>query len=128
MTISFDDTLLAAPAIQLAIEPTGINYELAFNSMENFNNIIVVLSAILGVVSILFAITSSVLGYKLMGFEILLPIQLIYLSLSHLNQPVSALGSLYTLSFSTGYNRLDAFSYLDNFNLTPGLMVLQRDG
>lgn len=95
--------------------------------MENFNNIIVVLSAILAVVSILFAITSSVLGYKLMGFEILLPIQLIYLSLSHLNQPVSALGSLYTLSFSTGYNKLDTFSYFDNFNLTPGLMVLQRD-
>lgn len=95
--------------------------------MENFNSIIIVLSAILAIVSLLFAVTSSALGYKLMGFEMLLPVQLIYLCLSHLNQPVSALGSLYNLGFSTGYNKLESFNIYDNFNLTPGLMVLQRD-
>jgi hypothetical protein len=73
------------------------------------------------------ALASSVLGYKLIGFEILLPVQLVYLSLSCLNQPASALGSLRTLSYSTGYNQLKAFNLNDNLSLTPGLMSMQRN-
>jgi hypothetical protein len=47
--------------------PCGSNYQLTFNQLENFNNIISLLSNVLGAIALLFAIVSSVLGKKLIG-------------------------------------------------------------
>jgi hypothetical protein len=126
VNISIDPAYLYSPSMQLAISPSGVNYALVFNSTDNFNSIILLLSAVIGGLALVFAIVSSVLGYKLIGFEIMLPIQLMYLSLSELNHTSSALGSLKNLSFSTGYNQIASFTLTNSMSVQPGLQVMQR--
>jgi hypothetical protein len=64
---------------------------------------------LVGGLAFLFAIVASVLGYKLIGLELLLPIQLVYFSLASLNTPSSTIGSLHGLSFANGFNKIKAF-------------------
>lgn len=77
--------------------------------MEKFNTVVTMITELLGGLAFVFAIVTSVLGYKLLGLEILLPIQLVYFSLASLNTPSSTIGSFYGLSFSNGYNIVRAF-------------------
>lgn len=72
------------------------------------------------------AIVSGIVGYKLIGFEICLPIQVIYFTMLMLDVPQASISSLYSLSFSSGYNRLSSFNILDQLSLDKGLIVLQR--
>ena len=72
-------------------------------------------------------IVSGIVGYKMIGFEISLPVQITYFSLCLLNVPYSAISSLYGLSFSTGYNTISSFSLKDNLDLDKGLIVLQKN-
>lgn len=62
-----------------------------------------------GGASFIFAIIAGMVGFKMVGFELCLPIQVTYLTLCYLNVPYSSLSSLYGLSFSTGYNQISSF-------------------
>jgi hypothetical protein len=77
--------------------------------MEKFNTVVTMIAELFGGLAFIFAIVASVLGYKLIGLEMVLPIQLVYFSLVTINIPSSAMGSLYGLSFSNGYNRMKPF-------------------
>ena len=72
------------------------------------------------------AVVSAVLGYKLIGFEIVLPVQVAYFALMMLAVPQASISSLYGLSLSYGYNTLTSFSLADNLNANKGLIVMQR--
>jgi len=80
-----------------------------------------------GAGGILFSVVSAIIGYKMIGFEICLPIQVIYFTLSLLNVPYSSMSSMYGLVYSTGYNQLASFSLLNNLDLDKGLIVLQKN-
>ena len=84
-------------------------------------------SLVVGGFALALAIAAGIVGYKMVGFEIVLPVQVTYFTLSMLNVPYSALSSLYGLSFSTGYNQVASFELLNNLNLDKGLIVLQRN-
>lgn len=80
-----------------------------------------------GGASFIFAIVSGLVGFKMIGLELCIPIQVTYLTLCYLNVPYSSLSSLYGLSLSTGYNQISSFELLNYLNLDKGLIVLQRN-
>lgn len=123
VTIVFDTAVLSAPPIQLIITPSGSNYALTFNSIDKFNSVILLVSGFVGGLALVFAVVSSVLGYKLIGFEILLPVQCIYLSLAELGHTSAALAALRNLSYSNSYN-LQPVLPASN---PQGLFILQRN-
>jgi hypothetical protein len=125
VTIYFDNAFVFAAQLELTIAPSGINYQLAFNPIDSFNSIISLLAAVVGGFALFFAVASSVLGYKLIGFEVLLPVQVMYFSLAILNHTYSALGALRSLNYSNGYNKVGpGFSLADAPRMLPGMMVM----
>ena len=84
------------------------------------------MGAFIGGLAFLFAIVSAILGYKLIGFEICLPVQVIYFSLLMLDVPQASISSLYGLVFSSGYNQLSSFNLQKQLGLEKGLIVVQK--
>jgi hypothetical protein len=80
-----------------------------------------------GGLALALGIVSGVLGYKLIGFEICLPLQVTYFTLLLLSVPQASLSSLYGLDLSSGYNKLEPFNLLASQQLDKGLIVLQRN-
>lgn len=80
-----------------------------------------------GGLALLLGILSGALGYKIIGFEICLPVQVTYFSLLLLNVPQASMSSMFGLTLSSGYNQLESFDLLQNQNLDKGLIVLQRN-
>jgi hypothetical protein len=63
----------------------------------------------LGGLVLLFAVIAGILGLKLIGWEIAMPVQISFFTFLLVNSPLSAINSLVGLSFSTGYNQLKVF-------------------
>ncbi len=124
VTVFFDNSLVWAPQVDLVITPVGLNYQLSFNAVDSFTSLIGMLGAVVGVTALIVALASSVLGYKLIGFEIMLPVQIMYLALSELSHTYSALGQLRTLNYSNGYNQLVPYSLASS--APAGLLVMER--
>lgn len=85
------------------------------------------MSIFVGAGGLIFAIVAAIVGYKMIGFEICLPIQIIYFSLCLLDVTYSSMASMYGLVYSSGYNQLSSFSLLENLDLDKGLIVLQKN-
>ena len=68
VNISFDETKRYSASIELYPQLNGVNAKLAFSSFESYNNIVYFLALFVGGGSLLFAIVSSIIGYKLIGF------------------------------------------------------------
>ena len=62
-----------------------------------------------GGLALIFAIVAGIMGFKLIGWEIAMPVQLSFFTFLLINAPLSPLNSLVGLSFSTGYNQLRTF-------------------
>ncbi len=68
LNISFDYTKIYAPSIVLYPLLEGVNAKLEYGVFEVYNNIIYYLAMFAGGLSIVFAIVSGILGFKLIGF------------------------------------------------------------
>jgi hypothetical protein len=64
-----------------------------------------------GIVAIILAVFASVVGLKLVGIELLIPVQIIYFSLSTLNYMPSYLSTLTNLKYSNGYSSIVNYDY-----------------
>jgi hypothetical protein len=126
ITVGFNETQIYAPKVNIYADMNGVNARLDFGTFESYNNIVLYMSMFVGGAGLVFAVVAGLVGFKMIGFEICLPVQVTYLSLCLLNVPYSALSSTYGLGFSTGYNQLSSFDLLSHLNLDKGLIVLQR--
>lgn len=128
VTIYFDNALVFADVVELQIVPQGMNYQLAFNAMDSMNSMISLLAAGVGAFALLLALVSSVLGYKLIGFEVMLPLQACYFALAELSRTFTALGALRSLNYANGYNQVAAFDFKEarGQGALPGLIVMER--
>lgn len=74
-----------------------------------------------GFLTILIAIFASVVGLKLAGIELLIPVQLLYFSLAAMGSQSSFSSNLVNLKYSNGYSALVAYeisrTYAQNKNL-----------
>jgi len=74
----------------------------------------------------MFGVFSGAIGFKLIGWEICMPVQVVFLSFILQNEPLSALSSLVGLNLSTGYNQIQTFNTITSMGLDKGLMIMQR--
>lgn len=80
-----------------------------------------------GVLAILLTIFTSVVGLKLAGIELLIPIQLIYFSLSTLKFRPSYVSSLNNLKYSNGYSGILSYDYDRTYSQHSALVGIQYE-
>ena len=77
-----------------------------------------------GVVAIVLAIFASIVGLKLAGIELLLPVQLLYFSLSAMSSQTSYSSTLSNLKFSNGYSFITSYNYQRTYNQNKKLVAI----
>jgi hypothetical protein len=65
-----------------------------------------------------------VVGLKLAGIELLVPVQLIYFSLSALKTYSSYLSTLSNLKYANGYSSIQSYNYARTYNQHPNLVAI----
>lgn len=78
---------------------------------------------LVGIIVLVLALGTSLYGRKLMGFELILPVQCTYFGLSCLSGVTATIGQLKNLYYSTGYNTIPKASLNENSNYA-GLSVI----
>lgn len=104
----------------------GVNARLDYGVFEAYNSIIYYVAMFVSGLGLAVAVVAAGLGYKMIGFEICLPIQVTYFALILLEVPQAAISSLFGLTLSSGYNQLRSFAIRDNLSFDKGLVVLQK--
>jgi hypothetical protein len=77
----------------------------------------------IAIYAVVLAITASVAGLKLVGVELLIPVQLIYFSLSTLPSRSTYSYILYNLRFANGFNTITPYSYLRSYSQNKNLVA-----
>jgi hypothetical protein len=78
-------------------------------------------------VALIIAIFASIVGLKLAGIELLIPIQLIYFTLSTISQQRSYNFVLNDLKFSNGFNTLISYSYARTYSQSKSLVGMNYE-
>ena len=76
------------------------------------------------VIAILLAIFSSVVGLKLVGLELLLPMQLLYFSLSAIGTHSSYISTLSNFKYANGYSVIVPYDYQRTYNQDKNLVAM----
>jgi len=80
-----------------------------------------------GIFAILLAIFASVVGLKLAGIELLIPVQLIYFSLATLTYMPSYISTLANLKYSNGYSSIVSYDYFRTYSQHQNLVAIQYE-
>jgi len=65
----------------------------------------------LSFLAIIIALVSSLAGYKLFGFELILPIQAVFFTLLTMSNPPPFISQLKFMIYSNGFNGLFTYNY-----------------
>ena len=82
MNISFHNLSFFAEPKTVNFSPVGINAMLVIDHYNSLNNILSIVISICILIAVLIAIFASVVALKMVGIELLIPIQIIYFSLA----------------------------------------------
>ncbi len=75
------------------------------------------------------ALISSFLGEKLLGIELILPVQAAFFSMATLpNKVLSPISALWSLKYSNGYNSLEKYDLATNYMLDNRITIMQYSG
>ena len=75
-------------------------------------------------ITVVVAIFATVVGLKLAGIELLLPVQLLYFSLSTLGAQSSYPSSLSNLKYSNGYSAVTSYEYYRTYSQNSNLVAM----
>lgn len=125
LKVSFTNDLsfYADPTV-MSFTATGINAQLTLDTQTSFNNILPYIVMAEGIITIIVAIFASVVGLKLAGIELFLPVQLLYFSLSTIKSQSSYSSSLANLKYTNGYSVITAYDYLRTYDQNPYLVAI----
>lgn len=108
----------------MSFTATGINAELTIDSQSSLNNILPYIVMAEGIITIIVAIFASVVGLKLAGMELFLPVQLLYFSLSTIKTQSSYSSSLANLKYTNGYSVISPYDYMRTYDQNPFLVSI----
>lgn len=74
--------------------------------------------------TVVLAILASVLGLKLAGLELILPVQLIYFSLAAIGPQASYVSALASLKYANGYSAIAAYDYDRTYSQDKNLVAM----
>ena len=80
-----------------------------------------------GVLAILLALFASIVGLKLAGIELLMPVQLIYFSLAALEKRPSYVSTLNNLKYANGYSGILNYDYFRTYSQNSKLAGMQYE-
>lgn len=79
--------------------------------------------------ALVLALVAAFLGEKMMGIELILPIQAAFFTMvTFPTKILSPISALWSLKFSNGYNSLDKFDLTTNYMLDSRVTLLQYSG
>jgi hypothetical protein len=100
-----------AEPIVVSFTCIGANAELVIESYNSTNKMLEYIIMGMGVYALLLAIFSAVVGLKMVGIELLVPVQLIYFSLATLPAQSTYSFILNNLKYANGYSTIKSYSY-----------------
>lgn len=107
----------------------GRNAKLEIGKAHPQVNVITYVALAVAAFALVLALVAAFLGEKMMGIELILPIQAACFTLvtfpKNILSPISA---LWSLKFSNGYNSLDRFDLTTNYMLDSRVTLLQYSG
>lgn len=105
--------------------PVGCNYRLTYDSLSQFNSIALLVAQICGGLALLISLISSVAGYKMIGVELILPIQFVYFAMVCFKFPMSIIASFKGFAFANGYNKVIAWNLAQRYHMSSGLVIAE---
>jgi hypothetical protein len=105
----------------------GINAQLTLDTSASFNDILPYIVEAEGIIAIVVAIFASIVGLKLAGLELLLPVQLLYFGLATVGAQSSYMSSLSKLKFANGYSAIATYSYIRTFSQNSHLVAIEYE-
>ena len=126
-SISFNNMTFFADSQTVSFTATGINAELVLDQYASFNTILEYIVMTEAFVALLVAIFASVVGLKLIGIELLIPIQLIYFSLSTISQQRSYNFVLNNYKYANGFNTLVPYAYSRTYSQSKNLVGMNYE-
>ncbi len=105
----------------------GINAQLVLDQYASSNTIIGYIVMAEAFIALIVAIFASVVGLKLVGIELLIPIQLIYFTQSTISQQRSYNFVLNNFKYSNGFNTLAPYSYARTYSQSKSLVSMNYE-
>lgn len=126
-SISFNNMTFYADSQTVPFTATGINAQLVLDQYVSSNTILEYIVMAEAFIALLVAIFASVVGLKLIGIELLIPLQLLYFSLSTVSQQRSYNFALNNLKYSNGFNTLVPYSYARTYSQNKSLVAMNYE-
>lgn len=126
-SISFNNMTFYADSQTVPFTATGINAQLVLDQYASSNTILEYIIMAEAFVALLVAIFASVVGLKLIGIELLIPLQLIYFSLSTISQQRSYNFVLNNFKYANGFNTLVTYSYARTYSQSKSLVAMNYE-
>lgn len=82
MNISFTNMSFFADPMTVYFKPVGINAQLVIDKNQSIQSMLSIVLTICILLAVLIAIFASIVSLKMVGIELLIPIQIIYFSLA----------------------------------------------
>jgi hypothetical protein len=102
----------------------GINAELVFDQFTSSNLILGYIVMGEAFLALILAIFASVVGLKLVGIELLIPIQLIYFTLATIPQQRTYNYVLSYFRYANGFNTIVPYSYSRTYSQNKSLVAM----
>lgn len=116
-----------ADAQYITFTATGINAELDFDQYTTTNTILQYIVMAEAVLALLVTVFASVVGLKLVGIELLIPIQLIYFTLATIPSQRTYNSVLSALKYSNGFNTIVSYAYTRTYSQNKSLAAMNYE-
>jgi hypothetical protein len=116
-----------ADAQKIGFTAVGINAQLVMDQYASSNLILEYMIMAEAFIALVVTIFASVVGLKLVGIELIIPLQLIYFTLSTLSQQRSYNFVLNNLKYANGFNTLVPYSYARTYSQSKSLVGMNYE-
>jgi hypothetical protein len=126
---TFTGLRIYSPDIFVKATVEGLNAKLRTSDTPQQTNIITYVGLGVSAFALGLALISSFLGEKLLGIELILPVQAAFFSMATLpNKVLSPISALWSLKYSNGYNSLEKYDLATNYMLDNRITIMQYSG
>jgi hypothetical protein len=126
---TFTGLKIYSPDIFVKATVEGLNAKLRTSDTPQQTNIITYVGLGVSAFALGLALISSFLGEKLLGIELILPVQAAFFSMATLpNKVLSPISALWSLKYSNGYNSLEKYDLATNYMLDNRITIMQYSG
>ena len=125
--VTFNNMSFYADPVSFSYNPHGLNARLVLETMNSSNSILEYIVMGVAIFALVLAIFASVVGLKLVGIELLVPVQLFYFTLSTIQSRSTYLFWFGQLKFANGYNSIIEYDYTRTYQQSKNLIGINYE-